>query len=104
MEGLERIRELAERDRQFVAKLEEARRSADDRIADAQDKARQILDEADTRIRTMTEASKTQIAEACNTIAEEARVRAEAEAEGIRRQADPHIDRAVRFLLSEVLP
>ena len=104
MQGFELVKNLAELDRKFVNKLEEAYRTADARTADAQEKARCILNEAEIQIRQIDETSKAQITEEAKKLAEAAQARAEAEAERICRQADPHIDRAVRFILSEVLP
>jgi vacuolar-type H+-ATPase subunit H len=104
MQGLELVKHLAERDRELVTKLEETRRCADGRIANAKEKARRIMNEADIQIRQMSEASKARITGEGNKLAEEAHTRAEAEADRLRRQADSHIDRAVGFILSEVLP
>ena len=104
MQGLELVKHLAECDRELVKKLEETRRYADGRIANAKEEARRILNEADIQIRQMAETSKAQTTEEGNKLTEDAQTRAEEEADRIRRQADSHIDRAVTFILSEVLP
>lgn len=104
MQGFELVKRLAERDREYVDKLEEARRSAEARIAGAQEKARRVLKEADDQFRQMAEASRIRIADDEKKIDEEARARAEAEADRIHRQADTQIESAVKFILEEVLP
>jgi len=104
MQGDELVKDLADLDRELALKLEEALRSADQRIAGAEDKSRRILSEADIQIRRMEEAAKARITAEDEKLAAEAQARAEAEAARIRRQADSNIERAVRFVLSEVLP
>jgi vacuolar-type H+-ATPase subunit H len=98
------LQNLAALDREFEKKLEEARRSADRRIANAQDKARRILKEAEIQIRQMQDASKARITVQGEKLAAEAQTVADAEAERIRQQAEPNIEPAVSFVLSEVLP
>jgi vacuolar-type H+-ATPase subunit H len=104
MQGAELLQNLAALDREFEKKLEEARRSADRRIANAQDKARRILKEAEIQIRQMQDASKARITVQGEKLAAEAQTVADAEAERIRQQAEPNIEPAVSFVLSEVLP
>ena len=104
MQGAELLQNLAAMDREFEKKLEEARRSADRRIANAQDKARRILKEAEIQIRQMQDASKARITVQGEKLAAEAQTVADAEAERIRQQAEPNIEPAVSFVLSEVLP
>jgi vacuolar-type H+-ATPase subunit H len=104
MQGIELVKDLAELDRELVQRLEEAHQTADCRIANAQEKARRILDEAEIQIRQMEENAKTRMAEEAAKLAEEAQARAEVEVEHIRHQAGSNIERAVRFILSEVLP
>ena len=104
MQGAELLQNLAALDREFEKKLEEARRSADRRIANAQDKARRILKEAEIQIRQMQDASKVRITVQGEKLAAEAQTVADAEAERIRQQAEPNIEPAVSFVLSEVLP
>jgi len=104
MQGIELVKSLAELDREFVRKLDEAHQTADGRIAGAQEKTRRILNEAEIQMRQMEEDAKARITEEGEKLAQEARARAEAETERIRRQAAPRIERAVSFLLSEVLP
>lgn len=104
MQGIELVKNLAELDRELVLKLEDAYETADRRIAAAQEKARRILDEAEIQIRQMEANSKTRIAETEKKLSQEAQARAEGEVAHIRRQADSNIERAVRFILSEVLP
>ena len=104
MHGAEVLENLAAMDREFEKKLEEARRSADQRIADAQEKARRILNETEIQIRQMQESSKARITAECEKLAIEAQARAEAETELIRQQAEPNIEPAVSFVLLEVLP
>ena len=104
MQGAELLQNLAALDREFEKKLEEARRSADRRIANAQDKARRILKEAEIQIRQMQDAAKARITVQGEKLAAEAQTVADAEAERIRQQAEPNIEPAVSFVLSEVLP
>ena len=104
MQGAELLQNLAALDREFEKKLEEARRSADRRVASAKEKARQILKEAEIEIRQMQDASKVRITAEGEKLAVEAQARAEAETERIRQQAEPNIEPAVSFILSEVLP
>ena len=104
MQGIELVKNLAELDRKLVEKLEEARRTAESRIASAQEKARHILNEAEIQIHQMEAASRIRITEEGKKLSEEAQARAEEEAARICRQADSKIERAVRFTLSEVLP
>ena len=104
MQGAELLQNLAALDREFEKKLEEARRSADRRIANAQDKARRILKEAEIQIRQMQDASKARITVQGEKLAAEAQTVADAEAERIRQQAEPNIEPVVSFVLSEVLP
>jgi V/A-type H+-transporting ATPase subunit G/H len=104
MEELGLVRELAEIEGELAKKLDEARRSAEDRVAKAEEEARRILAETDTQIRQMEETLNARIAQESEKYAKEAQARSEAEAQRIRRQADPNIDQAIDFLLSEVIP
>ncbi len=104
MQGFELIRNLAELDRQLTEKLEEARRSAGDRIKSAEEERKRILAEAEAQTRQMHEESRARIAEQSSKLAEEARSRAQAEKERLRQQAEPNLDRAVELILSKVLP
>jgi vacuolar-type H+-ATPase subunit H len=104
MQGQELIKHLAEVDRQLGDKLEEARRSAADRIKRAEEENKRILAEAEAQIHQTQEASKTRIAAERSRLAEEARVRIAAEQEGLRRQAEPNLERVVEFILSKVMP
>jgi len=104
MQGAELLKNLAALDREFEKELEEARRSAERRIADAKEKARRILNEAEMQILQMEDASRARITAEGENLDAEAQARAEAEAERIRLQAEPNIEPAVSFILSEVLP
>jgi vacuolar-type H+-ATPase subunit H len=104
MQGAELLKNLAEMDHEFEKELEEARRSAERRIAGAKEKARRILNEAEIQIHQMEDASKARITAEGEKLAAEAQARAEAEAESIRQQAESSIESAVSFILSEVLP
>jgi vacuolar-type H+-ATPase subunit H len=104
MQGQELIKHLAELDGELGDKLEEARRSAADRIKGAEEESRRILAEAETQIGQMQEASQTRIAGERSKLAQEARTRIAAEQEGLRRQAEPNLERVVEFILSKVMP
>jgi V/A-type H+-transporting ATPase subunit G/H len=104
MDGMGLLKDLAQLERELKEKLDETYRSAEARIARAEDEARRILNDAEAQIRRMSDVSKEQVAEECEMIAQESGSRAEAEARRIREQAEPHIDRAVDFILSKVLP
>ncbi len=104
VQGFGIVKELAEIESELAKKLDEARRSAEGRVAKAEEEARRILAETDTRIHQMEETLEARIAQESQKYAKEAQARSEAEAQRIRRQADPNIDQAVDFLLSEVMP
>jgi vacuolar-type H+-ATPase subunit H len=104
MQGIELVHNLAELDRELVKELEEAHRTGERRIASAQEKARQILSEAEIRIHQMEQDSRSRITEEDKKLGAAAQARAAAEAARIGRQADSKIEHAVRFILSEVLP
>jgi vacuolar-type H+-ATPase subunit H len=103
-EGLELLKELAELERSLAERIEQARRSAEDKIKGAEEEGLRILAEAEAEIRQIADTSRARIVKNEGKTAEEARARAEAEAESIRRRAAPNIDRAVDYILSEVLP
>jgi len=98
------VKELAETERELARMLDEARRSAEGKVAKAKEEAQRILTDADVRIREMEETLEARISQETEKRAKEAHRRSEAEAQRIRQQADPNIDRTVDFLLSEVLP
>jgi vacuolar-type H+-ATPase subunit H len=104
MQGLELIKNLAELDQDLAEKVEETRRSARDRVNRAEAEGQRLLAEAETQIRRNAEVSQTQTAEVSARLAEDARQRAAAEQERLRRQAAPNLDRAVAFILSKVMP
>jgi vacuolar-type H+-ATPase subunit H len=104
MEGTSLLQDLARLEIELKERLEGARRSAESRIARAEEESRRILADAEGQIHRMTDVSKAQVAEECEKIAQESRKRAEMEARRIRDQAEPHMDRAVSFILSKVLP
>lgn len=104
MQGLELLRDLAELERELAGKLEEARHSAEQRVTGAEEEARRILASAEDEVRQMSDALKARITEENKRYAEEGRVLGEAEAQRIQQQADPGIERAVEYVLSEVLP
>ena len=98
------VKELAETERELAEMLDEARRSAEGKVAKAKEEAQRILTEADVRIRQMEETLEARISQETEKRAKEAHRKSEVEAQRIRQQADPNIDRTVDFLLSEVLP
>ncbi len=104
MQAVEPVKILAQLEAELAEKLDEARRSAEQRIATAEQEARRILTEADGQVRQMADASKARIVEENKKYADEAAGRAEAEAQQIREQAERNIDRAVDYVFSEVLP
>ncbi len=104
MQGFDLVKELAEIERELAERLDAARRTAEGRVAQAEEDARRILAEADVRIGQMEQALEARIKQESEKYAQEAQARAEAETRSIRQQADPNIDRAVDFLLSEVMP
>jgi V/A-type H+-transporting ATPase subunit G/H len=84
--------------------VEEARRSAEDKIKGAEEESKRIVAEAEVQIRQEEETSRKKIAEESAKLAEDARQRAGAETERLRNKAAPNIDRAVEFILSKVMP
>ncbi len=104
MEGFDIVNELAEIERELAKKLDEARRSAETRVAKGEEDARRILADADSKIREMEETLEARITREKEKRAQEAQAKAEAETQHIRQQADPNIDQAVKFLLSEIMP
>jgi vacuolar-type H+-ATPase subunit H len=104
MQGIELIKNLAELDEELSAKVEEARLTADGKIKSAEAESARLLAEAEAQIRQMEEEAKTRMAEESAKLADDARTRAAAEKTGLRSRALPNLDRAVRFVLSEVLP
>ncbi|MEJ2101673.1 MAG: V-type ATPase subunit subunit G family protein [Desulfobacterales bacterium] len=78
--------------------------SADRRVAIAKVKAPRILKEAEIENRQNQDASKVRITAEGEKLTVEAQARAEAETERIRQQAEPNIEPAISFILSEVLP
>jgi V/A-type H+-transporting ATPase subunit G/H len=104
MEGIGLLKDLAQLERKLKEKLDEAHRSVESRVTRAEEEARRILADAEGQISRMADASKAQMAEERESIAQESRKRAEAEARRIHEQAEPGIGRAVEFILSKVLP
>jgi vacuolar-type H+-ATPase subunit H len=104
VQGLDLVKDLAELERELAKKLDEAHQSAKQRVAGAEQEAQRILAEADAQIRVMADTWNARIAQENEKYTEDARVRAESEARRIREQAERNMDRAVDFILSEVLP
>jgi F-type H+-transporting ATPase subunit b len=104
MQGLDLIKNLAKLDGELAEKVEDARRSADLRIKRAEAESKRLLAEAEAQIRQMEAESRTQIAETRARLAEDARQRGVTEQERLRSQAGPNLERAVEFILSEVVP
>jgi vacuolar-type H+-ATPase subunit H len=104
MQGLELIKNLAEIDRDFAEKVEETRRLAEHRIKRAEEESKRLLDDTEAQIGQMEKASRTRIAEESAELAEDARIRAVREKERLHSQAVPNLDKAVEFILSEVMP
>jgi vacuolar-type H+-ATPase subunit H len=104
MQGLELIKNLADLDRELTERVEETRGAADQRIKSGEAESQRLLAEAEAQIHQMNEASKAQIVQECAKLGEDAGQRATAERERMRSQALPNLDRAVAFILSEVMP
>jgi len=104
MQGLELVKNLADLDRELAERVEETHRVADLRIKSAAAESERLLAEAEVQILQMAEASRTWIAEESARLAEDAHKRAAAEQERLRRQAAPNLERAVKFILTKVMP
>ncbi|MEJ2672788.1 MAG: V-type ATPase subunit subunit G family protein [Deltaproteobacteria bacterium] len=104
IQGLELIKNLAELDRELTDRVEAARRSAELRIKRAEEESRRLVAEAEAQIRRLEEDSRARLTEDRARLAEEARTRAAGEKECLHSQAEPNFDRAVEFVLSEVIP
>jgi vacuolar-type H+-ATPase subunit H len=104
MHGIELIKNLAELDRELAGKVEETRQSVEHRIKSAEAESQRLLAEVEAQIRRMEDASATRIAEESARIAADAHARAAAEQERLRSQAIPNLDRALEFILIEVMP
>jgi len=104
MPGFELINSLAALEEKLAEKLEETRRSADQRIKNAEAESERLLAEAEAEIRRMEEVSRTRITDYRIELAEDARHRAAAEKTRLLNQALPNIPRAVAFILSEIIP
>lgn len=104
MPGFELVKDLADLDRRLDEKVTEARRAADQKVKDAAAEAERLLAEAEDQIRRWEEEARQQRAEEDARVAEAARTKAEEEKEGLRSQALPNLPRAVKFILSRVLP
>jgi vacuolar-type H+-ATPase subunit H len=104
MHGIELIKNLAVLDRELADKVEETRQSVEHRIKSAEAESQRLLAEAEAQIRQMEDASATRIAEESARIAADAHARAAAEQERLRSQAIPNLDRALEFILIEVMP
>ena len=104
VQGLDLVKDLVELEAELSRKLDEANRSAEQRVTAAKQEAQRILAEADAQIHQMADTWKARIAEESEKYTEDGRLRAETEAKRIREQAERNIDQAVNFILSEVLP
>ena len=104
MQGIELIKNLAELDRELAEKVEETRQLVEHRIKSAETESQRLLAEAEAQIRQMEEASATRITEERARIAADAHASALREKERIRSQAVPNIERALEFILVEVMP
>lgn len=104
MHGIELIKNLAVLDRELADKVEETRQSVEHRIKSAEAESQRLLAEVEAQIRRMEDASATRIAEESARIAADAHARAAAEQERLRSQAIPNLDRALEFILIEVMP
>jgi vacuolar-type H+-ATPase subunit H len=104
MDGTALLQELARLEMELKERLDGTRRSAESRVARAEEESRRILADAEAQIHRMSGVSKAQVAEECEKIVQESRKRAETESRRVRDQAEPHMDRAVAFILSKVLP
>jgi len=104
VQGLQLLKDLAELERKLAKKLDEARQSAEQRVTHAEEEAKRILDTANTETRKMSNALKEQIAQESERYAQEAQTLGKKEGQRIRQQSDPGIERAVEYVLSEVLP
>ena len=104
MQGLELLKDLAELERELARKLDEARQSAEHRVTRAEEEAKRILDSANTETRKMSDVLKERIAKESERYTQEGQTLGEAEEQRTRQQSDPSIERAVEYVLSEVLP
>jgi vacuolar-type H+-ATPase subunit H len=104
MPGLELVKNLADLDRELTEKVAEARRAADQQVKDAEAEAQRLLAEAEAQIRQWEEESRKQSAEENAWLVEATRNRAQEEKERLRSQALPNLERAVKFILTKVLP
>jgi vacuolar-type H+-ATPase subunit H len=104
MPGLELIKNLAELDRELTEKVAGAHWSAEQRLKRAEAESQRLLAEAEAQIRQMEEASRTHIAAASAKLAEDARQRAAAAQERLRAQGLANLEKAVAFILSEIMP
>jgi vacuolar-type H+-ATPase subunit H len=104
MHGIELIKNLAVLDRELADKVEETRQSVEHRIKSAEAESQRLLAEVEAQILRMEDASATRIAEESARIAADAHARAAAEQERLRSQAIPNLDRALEFILIEVMP
>ncbi len=104
MQGLELLKDLAELERELAKKLDEARQSAEQRVTRAEEEAKRILDSANTEIQKMSDVLKERIVKESERYAQEGQTLGKTEAQRIRQQSDPGIERAVEYVLSEVLP
>jgi vacuolar-type H+-ATPase subunit H len=104
MDGAVLLQDLARLEMELKERLDGARRSAESRVARAEEESRRILADAETQTHRMSGVSKAQVAEECEKIAQESKNRAETESRRILDQAEPHMDRAVAFIVSKVLP
>ena len=104
MPGLELIKNLADLDRELAAKVAAARRDADRKIKDAEAEAQRLLAEAEAKIRRLEAEAGKERTEEDARVAEAARRRAAEEKDRLCSQARPHLEQAVQFILSKVLP
>jgi V/A-type H+/Na+-transporting ATPase subunit G/H len=104
MQATELVKNLAEVERELAERLNQARQSADDTIKKAEQERSRILAEADEQVRQETDASKARIAGENEKISRDTDACAAAQAQSLREEAEKHVDRAIEFIVSKVMP
>jgi V/A-type H+/Na+-transporting ATPase subunit G/H len=104
MQGTELVKNLADVERELAERLNQACQSADDTIKNAEQESNRILAEADEQIQKEEEASRARIAEENERILRDTDACAEAQAQSLREEAEKHVDRAIEFIVSKVMP
>lgn len=104
MQGTELVKDLAEIERDLAERLNQARQSADDIIKQAEQEKSRILAEADEQIQKEEDVSRARIAGENERVLKDTQASAEAQAQSLSDEARKHIDRAIEFIVSKVMP